>query len=85
MRAPRLLRRWRESVVHDGLRLLQDTVQMIRPREALRINLVNVFRAGRTRRKPSTRGNDLQAANGRTIAGGLATYAQYLFAGQFVA
>src|SRR5882757_8103906 len=41
---------------------------MIRPPEALRINLVDVFGPGRTRREPSAVRNHLQAADRCTIA-----------------
>src|SRR5664279_4262723 len=53
--------------------------------KALRINLVNILRAGWTRSKPSIFCNHFQAANGSIIAGCAAEYAYYLFAGQVLA
>jgi hypothetical protein len=43
-RIPKLLRGRRQSIVDDYLRFLQDAAQMILSPEALRIDLVDVFR-----------------------------------------
>jgi hypothetical protein len=49
------------------LRFLLDAPQVVAPTKALRVELVDVFRAGRTRRKPPVRGDDLQAADRRPV------------------
>jgi hypothetical protein len=69
-------------VTDDGLRFLEDTVQMIRSPVALRINLVDVFRSGRTRREPSTLGHDFQPADGFAVAGSLSEDCLNFFARQ---
>src|SRR5580692_1089164 len=51
------------------LRLGLDAMQMIGAAKALRVNLVDLFGARRTRRKPSTLRDDLDAADSRIVAG----------------
>src|SRR2546425_12530670 len=68
-RRPTALTRGSQCVVHDSLCLAYDGLQMLLVAETLRVNLVNVFRAGRTRREPSTRRHDFQAADGGVVAG----------------
>src|ERR1017187_983737 len=43
-----------QSLANDCLGFLQNAAEMISSAEALRIDLVDVFRSGRTRREPST-------------------------------
>src|ERR1044072_5643873 len=72
----------RNSIVHDALCFLQDAAQMICSAEALRINLVNVLRAGRTRCKPSVLRHHLQPADGSAVPGRVSEDGLNFFAGQ---
>src|SRR5262245_6845890 len=58
----------RQCRADDRLRFLLDAPQVIAPTKALRVELVDVFRAGRTHRKPSLSGDDLQAPDRRAVA-----------------
>ena len=49
----------RQRLADDRLRFLLDVPQVVASNKALRVELVDVFRAGRTRRKPPVRGDDL--------------------------
>src|SRR5581483_11039661 len=60
-----------EGRAHDALRLLDDTFEVIGPAEALRVDLVDVFRAGRACGEPAARGNDLKAADRGIVSGRL--------------
>ena len=48
-----------QSSINDCLGFLQNTAQMIRSLEALRVDPVNVFRPGGTRREPSALSKNL--------------------------
>ena len=50
------------------LRFLLDAPQVLAAAKAFRVKLVDFFGAGRTRREPTLRGDDLQAADGRAVA-----------------
>src|SRR5581483_7912722 len=76
-------RPYRKSVVDDGLGFLQDAAQMLRSPEALGIDLVNVFRPGRTRREPSALGYDLQPVDGSAVTRRVSEDCLNLFARQF--
>src|SRR5262245_64314632 len=58
----------RQRPADDRLRFLLDAPQVVAPTKALRVELVDVFRARRTRRKPYVGGDDLQAAAGWLVA-----------------
>src|SRR5450755_460015 len=55
-------RRCRDRAIDDGLRFLQDPLQVRGTAEALRIDLVDVFGARRPRREPAAFRDDLDAA-----------------------
>ena len=63
------------ALADDRLRFLLDAPQVVAAAKALRVELVDVFRAGRTRREPTVRGDDLQAADGRAVAGAVVSIA----------
>src|SRR5882672_10423241 len=52
----------------QALRLILDLAQMFAVPETFGVDLVNVFRAGRTRREPAGFGDDFDATNGFVIA-----------------
>src|SRR5262249_54883290 len=58
----------RQGIAHDRLRRLEDAPQMILSLKALRIDLVDVFRPGRTSREPTALRNHLQTANAGAVA-----------------
>src|SRR5262245_58599465 len=58
-----------DRTVDECLCLVHERIEVGRAVEALRVNLVDVFRAGGARREPSVGGHDLQAADRRVIAG----------------
>ena len=66
--APTLWRRGQRGV-DDDLGIGQDATHMIGVAEALRINLVNMLRAGGPCREPAARRDDLHAAERRAVAG----------------
>src|SRR5262245_12441517 len=70
-----------QGVAHDLLRLAHDGVEVGLVLEALRVDLVDVFRAGRPGREPATGGHDLQAADRGVIARGTGQLGQDRFAG----
>ena len=78
-----LRHRRRQGVADNRLGFLQDAAQMIRSLETLRINLVNVFRPGRTRREPAARGRHFQPADGSAVARRLGKDSLDFFARQF--
>jgi len=47
-----------QRVAHDCLRFIDDGIQVGLILEALRVNLIDVFRAGWTRRKPAAASHD---------------------------
>ncbi len=53
----------------DCFRLLKDMLQVIRSPEAFRIDLVDIFSAGRARCEPAIFGDYLNAADRRVISG----------------
>src|SRR6266516_6423284 len=57
----------RQGRAGDRLRFLLDASQVVAPTKALGVELVDVFRAGRTHRKPALSGDDLQAADRRAV------------------
>src|SRR5688500_13659823 len=59
----------RQRIAHERLRLLLNSAQMFAAAETLRVQLVDIFRAGRTRCEPPMRSDDLQAADSRSVAG----------------
>ena len=59
-----------QCFVHNFLRLAHNRVQVRFIFEALRIDLVNVFRARGSGREPAVGRYDLETTNGRPIAGG---------------
>src|SRR5450759_2072303 len=63
--------RGRDRTIDDGLCFLQDLIQMIRPVETFRIDLVDVFGPGRPRREPAVLRAHLDAADRRAVAGSL--------------
>ena len=54
---------------HDLLRLGDNLVEVRRALEALGVNLVDVFGAGRAHGEPAVCNADFQAANVRVVAG----------------
>ena len=58
-----------QGVVHDLLRFTHNGLQMRLVAETFRVNLVNVFRAGRTRCKPAARRRHFQSADGALLPG----------------
>src|SRR2546430_8898339 len=58
-----------ERLVDGGLGLLLDLPQVGFAAKTLRVDLVDVFGAGRARGKPSALGNDLDAAERLTVSG----------------
>ena len=52
----------------DLLGLALDALQVVRTAEALRVDFVNIFRAGRACREPAVVGDDLEAADGGPVA-----------------
>jgi hypothetical protein len=58
-----------KHAAHDGYGFFLNPSQMPLTQEALRIDLVNVFRARRTGGKPSVRGNDFESPDVGIIAG----------------
>src|SRR4029077_2475964 len=58
-----------QSVIHNSLSLAQNRVQMPLILETLRVDLVNVLRAGRSRGKPAATGDNLQATDRSVVAG----------------
>src|SRR4051812_4692986 len=57
-----------QSIIHNLLRLGDDGVEVRLIFETLRINLVDVFRAGWSGGEPSAGGDHLQTANWRVIS-----------------
>src|SRR5438128_1281722 len=55
-------------MLDDGLRLTLNATQMRLIDEAFGVQLVDILGAGRPRRKPATRGLDLEPTNRRTVA-----------------
>src|SRR3569832_1983508 len=82
-RVPSWLRSGCQCVADDGLGLDLDAMQMIRAKEAFRIDLVDLLGAGRTRRETPVLGNHLEAADRRAVARRLGEEGQDGFAGQF--
>src|SRR3569832_913265 len=82
-RVPSWLRSGCQCVADDGLGLDLDAMQMIRAKEAFRIDLVVLLGAGRTRREPPVLGNHLEAADRRAVARRLGEDGLDGFAGQF--
>src|SRR5665213_1152975 len=72
-----------KCMVDDSLRLVQDSAQMIRSPKTLGINLVNVFRPGGARRKPSAFGDYLQPTDWRAVARRVSEDGLDFFACQF--
>src|SRR5260370_28474908 len=60
----------RQRIFHNLLRLGHDDLQMLLIAKTLRINLVNVFRAGRPGGEPAAARHDFQPAYGRVVARG---------------
>ena len=58
-----------QGVADDRLRLLQDAAQVVRPAEALGVDLVDVLGARRPRGEPAALGHHLHAADRRAVAG----------------
>src|SRR4030095_15477455 len=59
-----------ERLVHHRLRFLHDGGQVGLFPEALGVDLVDISRPGGSRREPAARGDDLEAPDGRVVAGG---------------
>src|SRR6266542_4696147 len=57
-----------ESRAHDPLSFGHDCLHVLLVLEALRVDLVDVLRAGRASREPATGGHDLQAADRGVVA-----------------
>ena len=68
--------------IDDRLRLRQDATQVVVSPKTLGVYLVDVFCAGRTRRKPSARGNHLHTADRCAVARSLGQDALDFFASQ---
>ena len=58
-----------QRVAHNCLRFIDDGIQVSLILEAFRVNLVDVFCAGRTRGKPTAAGHDFQTTDLRVVAG----------------
>src|SRR5262245_7203840 len=59
-----------QGVVHDSLGLAHNGIQVGLVLEALRVDLVDVFRAGGPGREPAAGGHHLQAADRGVVARG---------------
>src|SRR5258708_35717356 len=59
-----------QRIFHNLLRLGHDESQMFLIAKTLRINLVNIFRAGRPGGEPAAVGHDFQPADGGVVARG---------------
>src|SRR5450432_2610999 len=71
--------------VNDVLRFREDVAQMFFALETFRINLVDRLGAGWPRREPAARGDRLDAADCRVVAGRAIKYLFDFFAGQLIA
>src|SRR5438045_1412788 len=60
-----------QRVVHDPLRLADNSVQVGLALETFCVNLVDVLRAGGARREPTAAGHHLQAPDGGVAARGV--------------
>jgi len=54
--------------VDERSRLREDALQVLFAVEALRVQLVDILRAGGSRREPAVRGDHLEAADGGAVA-----------------
>src|SRR5271166_4210949 len=72
-----------QSVVHDLLRFGHDALQMLFVTKTLRVNLVDVFRAGWTGREPAAGRDDLQPADGSAVTWSPGQFGQDRFSRQF--
>ncbi len=72
-----------ECLVDGGLSILLDLPQMGLAAKTFRIDLVDVFGAGRARGKPSALGNDLDPAERLTVAGSGREDGSHRLTGQF--
>src|SRR6266478_8206089 len=72
-----------EGHVDGGLGLLLDLPQVGFAAKTLPIDLVDVFGAGRPRRKPSAPGDDLDAAERLTVSGCRGENGSHRLAGKF--
>src|SRR5258708_37152888 len=70
-----------EGSVYHRLRFAHDGVEVSLVLEALRVDLVDVLRAGRARREPAATGDDLQSADRRAVARGTGQLAPDRLAG----
>src|SRR3569832_2191635 len=82
-RVPSWLRSGCQCVADDGLGLDLDAMQMIRAKEAFRIDLVDLLGDGRSRRAPPVLGYLLEAAERRAVARRRGEEWLEGFAGQF--
>ena len=57
-----------QRALHDLLRLLDDPVEVLLAAERLGVDLVDVLGAGRARREPAARADDLEAADRGAVA-----------------
>src|SRR2546421_11701974 len=71
-----------QGSAHHRLRFAHDGVEVSLVLEALRVDLVDVLRAGRPRREPAAPGDDLQSADRRAVARGTGQLGPDRFAGQ---
>src|SRR6266446_1540496 len=71
-----------EGPVYHRLRFAHDGVEVSLVLEALRVDLVDVLRAGRPRREPAAPGDDLQPADRLAVARGAGQLGPDRFAGQ---
>src|SRR5450756_306939 len=78
-----LLRVCRQCSPDDGLCFRHDAAQMILSTKALRIDLVDVFGAGRTSREPAALCHHLQPADGSAVARRVGEDSLDFFARQF--
>ena len=57
-----------QRLADERLRFLLNAPQVLAPAKAFRVKLVDLFCAGRTRREPTLRGDNFQAADSRAVA-----------------